>query len=326
MNVVRARWIGPAVALVSVLAYTGINWLTRIVAVEADPLAAATLRQAPLVLVASVGLLVVGAPHLRGRGDNLGPRRTALLIAGGVVSFVIGNALMVVGFAKAGLGVGVVATQGGMVLGGMVMGAWILRESIRRAEIWAGVAVLVGLGATASASFAVAGWGGFLAALGAGICFTSANAVGRAVLVVFPGAFWEVLFLTNLAGFLGAGLGYVVGAMWEGRPLVVGFLQGAGPLLTIGVVNVIATGALTLALRFSSVSLVSTISALVIPLSTLVAIVVFDEAYGPADFVGGMLVVAGVLGATLSSGATAHDGSRDSNEAQGAVDSPLVRY
>ena len=294
--------IGEGLALLSVVGYTTVNALVRSVALSVDPFSASLIRQLPLLVITTIAVLVLRPKALMGgRGTAISRGDQWMLMIAGIISFLLGNVLLLIGFAQAGLSSAVVATQGGMVLGGIALSAWFLHEPPTRGQLIGAGIVLGGLvlAVVPTLSGDSSAWNltvGFLAALGAGLCFTVSSAASRQVQRDRSDAFVTTLFLTNAAGTVALGLFCAIRGAADGS----GMLAGMGTpealiLLAVGLVNAVAIGAITLAARYTTVTTISTLSALIIVTSMVVGATVFQEAIHPLLMVGAVLIVAGVL-------------------------------
>lgn len=300
--VVHARWgTGEWLALLASVCYATVNALLRSVASDVDPFVASLVRQIPLLVIGMVAVAVVRPTTLAPRhADFVGPRAAVLLLAGGVVSFVIGNVLLMQGLSWVGLAVATAALQGGMVVGGALI-SWIaLREPPTGGQTLGVITVVVGLVIMAGPAMAAAldwrGVVGLVFAATAGACYTANGAVSRAV-QRRQRAFLTTLVLTNLGGVIT--LAAIV-AVREGTA-VTSALTGSqlAVLLAAGTVNAVAIGAITLAVKYTSVASTSMVSASVIVMGTIVAATVFHEPTGPALLTGCVVIIAGIVGGQL---------------------------
>ena len=298
-----SRWgTGEWLALLASVCYATVNALLRSVATDVDPFVASLVRQIPLLLIGAVAVALVRPRNLAPRHvDFIGSRAVVLLTAGGVVSFVIGNVLLMQGLSWVGLAVATAALQGGMVVGGALISWLALREPPSRAQTVGVVTVIAGLAVMAGPTMAAAldwrGVVGLLFSATAGACYTANGAVSRAVQRRRK-AFLATLVLTNLGGVVV--LAGIV-AVREGADLATA-LTGTEltVLLIAGTVNAVAIGAITLAVRYTSVASTSMVSASVIVMGTIVAATVFHEPTGPALLTGCAVIIAGILVGPLS--------------------------
>jgi drug/metabolite transporter (DMT)-like permease len=294
--------IGEGLALVSVIGYTTVNALVRSVALAVDPFSASLIRQLPLLAVATVAVLVIRPRALLGgTGIAISRRDQWLLMGSGIISFLLGNVLLLVGFAQAGLSAAIVATQGGMVLGGIALSAWFLHEPPTGRQLLGAAIVLAGLvlavvPTLSSDANAASLTVGFLAALGAGLSFTVSSAASRSVQRDRSDAFVTALFLTNGAGTVALALYCAIRGVADGSGMLAGMgSREALVMLAVGLVNAVAIGAITLAARYTTVTTISTLSALIIVTSMVVGATVFSEVIHPLLIVGAVLIIAGVL-------------------------------
>lgn len=298
-----SRWgTGEWLALLASVCYATVNALLRSVATDVDPFVASLVRQVPLLCIGAVAVAVVRPRNLAPRhADFIGTRAVVLLMVGGVVSFVIGNVLLMQGLSWVGLAVATAALQGGMVVGGALISWLALREPPSRAQTVGVVTVIAGLAVMAGPTMAAAldwrGVVGLLFSATAGACYTANGAVSRAVQRRRK-AFLTTLVLTNLGGVLV--LAAVV-AVREGADLATALTTTElAVLLIAGTVNAVAIGAITLAVRHTSVASTSMVSASVIVMGTIVAATVFHEPTGPALLAGCAVIIAGILVGPLS--------------------------
>lgn len=294
--------IGEGLALLSVVGYTTVNALVRSVALSVDPFSASLIRQLPLLAITTIAVLVLRPPALVGGRDKAISRRDQwMLMIAGIISFLLGNVLLLIGFAQAGLSSAVVATQGGMVLGGIALSAWFLHEPPTRGQVVGTGTVLAGLvlAVLPTLSGDSNAWNltvGFLAALGAGLCFTASSAASRSVQRDRSDAFVTTLFLTNAAGTVALAAFCAIRGVADGSGILAGMgTSEALVLLAVGLVNAVAIGAITLAARYTTVTTISTLSALIIVTSMVVGVTVFGESVHSLLVAGAVLIIAGVL-------------------------------
>lgn len=292
--------LGQAYALLAVAAYATVNALLRLVAGEVDPFLGSLVRQLPLLLISATALLVL-RPHVlrRSAPTFLGTRWILVLLASGMVSFVLGNVALFGALDLGGLVVASAGAQAGMALGGALLSLLVLREPPSRPQL-AGVAVvLVGLGVFAAPAFegaTDAAWGvGVLLAILAGVCYTVANTAARGV-QRRPGTFLAALGLTNIGGAVL--LGIIVAIRFGGDPQRILDELGQGRvviLLAAGAVNAVALASVTLAVRYTTVTVVSTTQSLVLVAGVLIGWLAFGEPVGPTTFIGAAIILVGVL-------------------------------
>jgi len=292
--------LGQAYALLAVAAYATVNALLRLVAGEVDAFLGSLVRQLPLLLIAGTALLVL-RPHVLRRSAPvfLGTRWILVLLGAGMVSFVLGNVVLFGALDLGGLVVASAGAQAGMAIGGALLSFIVLREPPTRSQL-AGVAVvLVGLAVFAVPAFqgaTDASWGiGVMLALVAGVCYTVANTASRAV-QRRPATFLAALGVTNLGG--AALLATIVAIRFGADPQRVVEELGQGRiviLLTAGAVNAVALASVTLAVRYTTVTVVATTQSLVLVAGVLIGWLAFGEPVGPSTFIGAGIILTGVL-------------------------------
>lgn len=292
--------LGQAYALLAVAAYATVNALLRLVAGEIDPFLGSLVRQLPLLLLATTALLVL-RPHVlrRSAPEFLGTRWVLVLLASGMVSFALGNVALFGALDLGGLVVASAGAQAGMALGGALLSLVVLREPPSRAQLVGVAVVLIGLSVFAAPAFEGAkdpGWGvGVLLAILAGVCYTVANTASRGV-QRRPGTFLAALGLTNIGGALL--LGIIVAIRFGGDPQRILDELGQGRvviLLLAGAVNAVALASVTLAVRHTTVTVVSTTQSLVLVAGVLIGWLAFGEPVGPTTFIGAAIILVGVL-------------------------------
>lgn len=297
----RSAGIGAVLAVLAAASYAIVNALLRSVAADVDPFAGSLIRQIPLLIIATTALLVLRPPVLRPRSvEFIGPRMVILLLVAGSISFLVGNVLLFSGLDWVGLAVATAASQGGIVLGGALISTVVLREPPSRWQLVGIAFVAAGLAVVASPAFGnvrVDGLAvvGFLLALSAGVCYTISNAASRTV-QRRPRTFVAALAMTNLGGVIA--LTIAVAVRSGGRfDLVYSALSPTQVLVLFlaGTVNAVALASVTLAVRFTTVTAVSSLSSLVIVFGILIAWFVFHEQIATAVLVGAGIIVLGVL-------------------------------
>lgn len=298
----RGVGLGELLALVSVFAYTTVNTLVRSVSLDVDHVAATLVRQLPTVAIAAIAVAIVRPLAIRPSAPEfIGTRHVWSLLISGVISFMVGNILLMQAFALAGLGAAVVAVQGGMIVGGFVLSWLVLKERPSNRQFTGAAIVVLGLIVAVLPSIGAmkSGWSGllgFLAAFGAGTCYTIANTASRAVQRGGRKAFLAALLLSSLGGLIAllvvalARAGFDVAAILQG-------MTGREILIMVGVglANSIAVGASTGSVRYTSVATVSTISTLIIVLSVAAGVIFFAERPHPLLLTGAGLILLGVL-------------------------------
>lgn len=300
-----AASIGASLALLAAASYATVNALLRSVAADVDPFAGSLIRQLPLLVIATTALIILRPRALQPRAvEFIGGRLVAVLMAAGVISFLVGNVFLFIGLDWVGLAVATAASQGGIVLGGALVSAVVLREPPHRWQLIGIAVVAVGLALVASPGFASLQVGGlavvgFALSLAAGVCYTISNAASRTV-QRRPRTFMTALALTNFGGVLALAITVVVRS--GGRlDLVYAALTPAQILILIlaGTVNAVAIGSITLAVRFTTVTAVSALGSLVIVFGIVIAWLVFQEEIAVAVIVGAAIIILGVIIAQL---------------------------
>ena len=194
--------VGETWAIITALSYTATNVLLRAAAVNIDPWLGSMLRQIPVALLAWGMVTITRRPEMWPASERfLGWRFVAALVAGGSISFVIGNFLYFNALSSGGLGVTVSGSTSGMVLTGFLAGLIVLRE--RPALLaWVGAAILIGGLALVGVARggATEGWlAGLFLAMGAGAGYASSNVLTRMVQRSRPTTF-VALAGTSLGG------------------------------------------------------------------------------------------------------------------------------
>ncbi|GAA3727526.1 hypothetical protein GCM10022239_00450 [Leifsonia bigeumensis] len=296
-----AASIGALLAVLTAASYATVNALLRSVAADVDPFAGSLIRQLPLLVLATTALLVLRPPALRPRSPEfIGARFVGLLMAAGVISFLVGNVFLFTGLNWVGLAVATAASQGGIVLGSALVSAVVLREPPTRSQLIGIGIVAIGLATIAIPGFTsiqIDGFAvlGFVLSMCAGVCYMLSNAASRTV-QRRPRTFITALALTNLGGVIallvavlirsGGRLGEVYSALSPHQILI---------LLLAGTVNAVALASVTLAVRYTTVTSVSALGSLVIVFGIFVAWIVFHEQIAVAVIVGAAIIILGVL-------------------------------
>lgn len=291
--------VGEAWALTTALAYTATNVLLRAAAVDIDPWLGSMLRQVPVAALAWGAVLIGRQAEIWPVSSRfLGWRFAAALVAGGTLSFVLGNFLYFNALATGGLGVTASGTTSGMVLTGFVAGLLVLRERPTLLA-WTGAAVLIGGLALVGVARggAAEGWiAGLLLALGAGSGYAAANVLTRLVQRTRPTTF------VALAGTSLGGLGPL---------LVIQLIRGGGnPLagadaaqvllvLAAGCFNALALVGIVQSARHVPVAVATSIQSATVVFSFVAAIVIFSEAAPPLMVAGVAAVAVGIVIAQL---------------------------
>ncbi|KAB1653648.1 DMT family transporter, partial [Pseudoclavibacter chungangensis] len=209
----RIALIGIGLGLVSSISYATVNALLRSVAGEVDPFTGALIRQLPLVGALALLALVLRPRAMRPRAPEfIGPKLALTLLAGGVVSLFVGNALLFWALDWVGLGIATAAYLGGLLLGSALIGRVFLGERPARGELVGIAFIVVGLVVTAVSAQGAAGRGdgagpgiavlGFVFAVVTGVCYATSNSLARVSQQV-PGRFVVTLSLITLGGVLG---------------------------------------------------------------------------------------------------------------------------
>lgn len=290
---------GEAWALITALAYTATNLLLRAAAVEIDPWLGSMLRQVPVFALAW-GVVLIGrqVEVLPWSPRFLGWPFAAALVAGGTISFVLGNFLFFNALSTGGLGVTASGAQAGIILMALVAGMIALRERPTRAML-AGAAVLVGglalIGLARGA--AEAGWlVGLAFALGAGSSYAISNVLTRMVQRTRPTTF-VALAGTSFGGLVP--LLVITAVRGGGNPLA-----GTDPwqvwvVLAAGCFNALALVGIVQSLRHTTVAISSSISSATVVFSYVVAVILFNESSAPLMVAGIVAVAIGIVIAQL---------------------------
>lgn len=289
---------GEAWAIVAAIAFTLVNITLRSAAVDIDPYVGSALRQVPVAVLGLGAMLISRGREFRpGNPGFIGWTFVAALLAGGFLSFVIGNVLYFVGLAEGGLGITVSASQGAVVFAGMGLGIVFLRERPRR-EQWLG-AIVIGVGLVLVA-IAQAGelrplWVlGLLAALLAGSSYAATNVATRLVQRERPMLF-VVLAGTSAGGLIPLAVILTIRALAGGGPATEDVEPTAiAIVLLAGVFNAVALIGLTQAMRESTVATTNTLSASQLVFSFVASVLLFNEVGSPAMVLGVVLVMAGI--------------------------------
>lgn len=312
--------IGASLAVLAAASYAVVNALLRSVAADVDPFAGSLIRQIPLLLITTTALIILRPAAVRPKSiEFIGTRMVLVLLVAGSISFLVGNVLLFSGLNFVGLAVATAASQGGMVAGGALVSAIALKEPPSKWQVIGIAIVLIGLIFVASPSFgsvkvnALAAIG-FLLSLAAGVCYTISNAASRTVQRK-PRTFMTALALTNIGGVIA--LIVAVGVLNGWRfDLVYQQLTGSQILIILlaGTVNAVAIASITLAVRFTTVTVVSAIGSLVIVFGILIAWIVFHEEIAVAVSVGAAIIIAGVLVTQLKSRAIKKGANLDQHQ------------
>jgi len=288
------RW-----ALGSAVAYTLVNLTLRAAAPQIDPYVGSWLRQVPLTLLAWVIILAERRPEVRPHHPAfLGWRLVAALLAGGCISFLIGNVFYFKALSDSGLGISVNAAQGASIVAGIGL-AWLaLRERPGRGQVVGAAVIALGLVAIAAAQGGATNgeWAlGLVFALLAGASYATSNLVTRMVQRVRPMLF-VVLAGTTLGGLVPLTVVVLARAGWD--PAHVLGSTGAGSVAAVliaGCANALALICLTQAMRYTTVARVATVSAAQIVFSFVGSVLLFGEAGSPGMILGVVFVVGGVV-------------------------------
>lgn len=304
--------VGESWALTTALSYTATNVLLRAAAVDIDPWLGSMLRQVPVALLAWAMVTITRRPEVWPANDRfLGWRFVVALVAGGTISFVIGNFLYFNALSSGGLGVTVSGSTSGLVLTGLLAGLLVLRE--RPALLgWIG-AVVIGAGLVLvgiARGGATDGWlAGLFLAMGAGSGYASANVLTRMVQRSRPTTF------VALAGTSLGGLGPLLVIQLirgGGNPLAGADAAQVAIVLAAGCFNALALVGIVQSAKHVAVAVATSIQSATVVFSFLAAIVIFDEAAPPLMVLGVVAVAAGIVVAQLRRAATPPIGSAGS--------------
>ena len=295
--------LGERWAIVAAICYTLVNVTLRAAAPHIDPFLGSMLRQLPVALLAWGVVLATGRREFAPRSPAfLGWRFIGALLAGGFMSFFIGNVFFFGALADGGLGITVNSVQAGSVFAGIALAVLLLHEWPRREQIAGAVIIAIGLAFVAFAQLGTPSsrWyvGLILAAL-AGSCYAVSNVMTRLVQRARP-----ILFVT-LAGTSLGGFGalFVAVLYRAGFDPVRAFASLDTPtlaaVLLAGVANALALIGLTQAMKYTDVATTNTLSSSQIVFSFLASVLFFQETGSLPMVVGVVLVVAGIVVAQM---------------------------
>ncbi len=285
------RW-----AFVSAVAYTAVGVLLRVAAPTIDPVLGSLLRLLPVWAIAAAVLLARRGLELRPSAAKfIGRRQIVALLAGGAISFVVGNVLYFLALNAAGLGVAAGGVQAGSVLGGLWIGLLALGERPRREQLLGAVIIVAGLAGIAlaqTATLADLWWLGLLLALGAGTTYAMANTASRFVQRRRP-----LLFATLVVSSTGGLLPLAAIVVWRAATGALAPVDTASAMavLAAGLVNAVALASLAQAVRTAPVATVNTISSASVPLSFIASVLLFSETGSMPMVAGILLVTAGIV-------------------------------
>ena len=296
--------LGERWAIVAAICYTLVNVTLRAAAPHIDPFLGSMLRQLPVALLAWGVVIATGRREFAPRSPAfLGWRFIAALLAGGFMSFFIGNVFFFGALANGGLGITVNAVQAGSVFAGIALAVVVLRERPRREQL-AGAAIIgIGLAFVAIAQLGTPSslWyvGLILAAL-AGSCYAISNVMTRLVQRTRP-----ILFVTLAGTSLGGFGSLFIAVMWRAGwdPAVAfGSLDTAtlAAVLLAGVANALALIGLTQAMKYTDVATTNTVSSSQIVFSFLASVLFFHETGTLPMVLGVLFVVAGIIVAQMN--------------------------
>ena len=313
---------GEQWAIVAAISYTVVNITLRAAAVHIDPYIGSALRQIPVALLAFGAILVTRRwEFLPSHARFIGWRFVLALLAGGFLSFFVGNVLYFLGLAEGGLGITVSASQAGVVFAGLGLGLLFLREQPRR-EQWIGSAIIAG--GLVLVGYAQLGaprelwWLGLLFAFLAGSCYASTNVLTRLVQRERP-----VLFITLAGTSIGGMVPLLVVIAFQaatsgGAAFRTLDWWTVGVVILAGVANAVALVGLTQAMRDATVATTNTISSAQLVFSFIGAVLLFNETGSPPMILGVVLVTAGIVFAQLDR--AARNGRRAPSPPAGPVE------
>jgi drug/metabolite transporter (DMT)-like permease len=290
------RW-----AWTSALAYGVVNVMLRAAAPHIDAWLGSLLRLLPVAALAWFMLARSGAHELRPRDPRyLGPRLIGGVLLGGAISYVIGNVFLFRALVDGGLAISVNASQAGSVWGGVLLGALLIRERPRREQIAGALIIAAGLSLIAVSQLSTPGhlwYEGLLLAIGAGVCYATANVFTRLV-QRHRAALFAALACAAAGGLVPLLLVTVVRTIVDPAGLYTGLhVYDVAVVLAAGCVNVVALGGVTQAVRYVPVATANTIGSAQIVFSLLASIFLFGEAVPLLMLVGVLFVIGGILAA-----------------------------
>ena len=289
---------GQAWAVISALSYTATNLFLRAASVHIDPWLGSLLRQAPVFIVAWGVVLVARSGEVWPASRRfLGWPFAAALVAGGAVSFVIGNFFYFDALSAGGLGISAAAAQAASMLVGLVAGLALLGE---RPSIytWIGATVLIaGLALIGAARGSGETWLLSLAfACAAGTSYAVANILTRLVQRARPTTF-PGLALGAMGGMLPL---LAIQLVRNSGNLLAG--ASAGDLVIVlvaGCFNALALIGIFQSLRHVTVAIQSSLQSATIVFSFVGAVILFAEPASPMMIGGVLAVSAGIVVAQL---------------------------
>lgn len=292
------RW-----ALVAAVSYTIVNVTLRAAAPTIDPFLGSMLRQIPVALVAWGVVIGTGRREFRPRDPAfLGWWFAGALVAGGFISFLVGNVFFFQALNDGGLGITVNGVQGGSVFTGIGLAFLVLRERPRREQVAGAGVIALGLVFVALAQLGTPRdlWAlGLVFALLAGSSYAMSNVVTRMVQRRRP-----ILFVTLAGTSLGGIVPLTIVVLARGGWDPARAFGGVDPgtliaVLIAGCFNAMALIGLTQAMRYADVATTNTISSSQIVFSFAASALFFHETGSIPMILGVLLVVAGIVIAQL---------------------------
>ena len=287
------RW-----ALVAAISYTIVNITLRAAAPKIDPFLGSMLRQIPVALLAWAVVIGTGRREFRPRDPAfLGWRFLTALIAGGFLSFLLGNVFFFQALSDGGLGITVNAVQGGVVFAGIGLAFLVLRERPRREQLAGATLIALGLVFVAIAQLGTPRelWAlGLVFAILAGSCYAASNVVTRMVQRRRPILF-VTLAGTTFGGIVPLTLVVLVRGGWDvARAFGSVDLPTLTAVLVAGCFNAMALIGLTQAMKYADVATINTISSSQVVFSFIASALLFNETGSIPMILGVVLVIAGI--------------------------------
>jgi drug/metabolite transporter (DMT)-like permease len=293
------RW-----ALVAALSYTIVNITLRAAAPKIDPFLGSMLRQIPVAMLAWGVVISTGRREFWPRDPAfLGWRFVAALVAGGFISFLVGNVFFFQALNDGGLGITVNAVQGGSVFAGIGLAFLVLRERPRGEQVAGAVVIAFGLALVAVAQLGTPRelWAlGLVFALLAGTSYATSNVVTRMVQRRRPILF-VTLAGTSFGGIIPLTIVVLARAGWDPAHAFGSLdLSTLTAVLAAGCFNAVALIGLTQAMKYADVTTTTTTSSAQIVFSFLGSVLLFGESGSPTMILGVILVVVGIVIAQLN--------------------------